>query len=631
MIPRLFILILVCSFILPVQSQTRIQKFTLEKIDTSLSQYEQVEQIYEWIASNIKYDVRSFENHTTKKRTPLEVIKDKKALCYEYSCLFNEMCRAVGIKSYMVYGYVKGFGYQEGQTFLRTNHTWNVVRIDSSYILIDPTWGSGSLYTKPAFTVKVMNTFFHTPYAETRIKFHHEPTKKYFNISPDELVKTHLPLDPVWQFKDPALSFDGFTGNDSDKYVPSDYKIQLTFLNNKGEYYKNYLEGVKGKEFNKNNNFDIAKNTFDFVNNKQYFSKDVDTDNLISFGTNLDLYDKAGEYITEHKFKTDSVYKYQSKTLKTLDNKTVKLKTKIGNKEKRAKKTLRKSLLKLDKKEYRLDGKIAKYENKVVDLVDRKFINKKRFKSPDNECQIYDLFTERDVMKSGQNMLKPLAYRDYLQIDTCIENEKKVCENIHMAQEKMQTDISKAPVLVSVKSDRLLLQLMDTVYNDYNELMKLYLQQKMKASQINGIIRSYNKRATEIEKLYKNEINIFRKLLPLTSYNDTVFILYQAALDELIKEHEQTINFYYLLITYNTSLMKYKSDDREELKNLKRKTKKELRFISKYAQQRKNWVDGEYKSEKENISSLARTIKSEGNILRKKIKDFEEKNDSVRL
>ena len=188
----------------------------------------------------------------------------------------------------------------------------------------------------------------------------------------------------------------------------------------------------------------------------------------------------------------------------------------------------------------------------------------------------------------------------------------------------MQNDISKTPLLVAVKSDRLLLQLMDTVYTDYNELMQLYSRQKIMASQINGIIRSYNKRSAEIEKLYRNEINIFRKLLPLTSYNDTVFIFYQVALDELIKEHEKAIDFNYRLIAYNTSLMKFKSNDREELKILKRKTKRELRYISKYAQQRKNWIDGEYKSEKENISFLARAIKSDGNILRKKIKEFEE-------
>ncbi len=574
------------------------------------------------MTENIRFDVKSFRNHTLEDRTSLEVLKDKKALCYEYSRLFDDMCEALGIESYTIYGYSKGFGYQEGQTFLHANHTWNVVLIDSNYILVDPTWGSGSLYTKPSFTGKILNQVFNRPYVESKIKFSHQPSEKYFDVVPDTLIYTHAPLNPLWQLNDSAISYTSFIGQDTNNFTPNNYRSELKMLTNKGLYFRNYLDGVNGKKYNDGNNYDVARNTYQLASNFDYASKKVNDGNIASFEYNIELYASAGNYLNLHKSKTDSLYRYQSKKLKTLESKTVKLKNKIQKKEARARKSLRKSLLKLDKKELKIDDKIVKYEGKVMVLEDRKFISKKKIKSPDNECQVYDLFAERDWLKTQQNILRPQTRTHYKRLDTCIRKEKQSCEDIHSVQEDMKEDILKAPSLVKIKNDRLLIYLLDTIYFKYNVLMDLYRKQKAINTEMNGITRDYYKKSAEMEKLYKNEINLFKKLLPITAYNDSVVTLYRETLDEMIQEYERIINFNYQLMEYNSILMTYAKKDREELKILKRKAKKELQFISKYAGQRKNWVEGEYKKEKEQISLLSRSVKSEGNILQKKVRDY---------
>jgi len=58
-------------------------------------------------------------------------------------------------------------------------HAWCVSMIDTSWYMIDPTWGSG--YIQNSNYIKKINNNF-------------------FKIQPNSFIKSHIPFDPLWQF-----------------------------------------------------------------------------------------------------------------------------------------------------------------------------------------------------------------------------------------------------------------------------------------------------------------------------------------------------------------------------------------------------------------------------------------------
>lgn len=132
--------------------------------------------IFVWIARNIKYN---FDSILTNKyyETPSEVsdriLRTRTGVCLNYACLFNELSNKAGIKSYVIQGFTKQGGSVD---FLP--HVWCAGFIDSAWYLFDPTWGSG--------------------YVEGR-KFVNQVNNYYFMTQPEDMIKSHMPFDPLWQ------------------------------------------------------------------------------------------------------------------------------------------------------------------------------------------------------------------------------------------------------------------------------------------------------------------------------------------------------------------------------------------------------------------------------------------------
>ncbi|HMG68793.1 MAG TPA: transglutaminase domain-containing protein, partial [Chitinophagaceae bacterium] len=126
---------------------------------------EKVRAIFSWIAQHISYGhdqntstSRHSRNHNTNEEgesvdtttalIPLnelvaeDVLKKRIAFCYGYSRLFQCLCDDAGIPCEVINGYARGDSKRIGTNF-RTNHSWNAVRLDSSWYLVDVTWASG--------------------------------------------------------------------------------------------------------------------------------------------------------------------------------------------------------------------------------------------------------------------------------------------------------------------------------------------------------------------------------------------------------------------------------------------------------------------------------------------------------
>jgi hypothetical protein len=168
-------------FVVQLQAQTVdiiMASLTRDIVNDS----QKVVRIYDWITRNIKYEPRSvhqnWENDTTLRQEPYNVIVRKKAVCMGYAKLFKAMCQSANIEAVVIEGMAKNiYGALE-----RAEHAWNAVRINNNWYLLDATWDSGSFAT----------------------------AKKYFLMAPSVFIETHYPHDPMWQLSDKIMLFSCF-------------------------------------------------------------------------------------------------------------------------------------------------------------------------------------------------------------------------------------------------------------------------------------------------------------------------------------------------------------------------------------------------------------------------------------
>ena len=141
--------------------------------------------IFRWIAANISYDVALFTQGSARpggfrNQTAAEVLQSRKGVCGCYANLFEDLARRCGLKAVVVTGYSRGFGYEPGRSVTNNSHAWIAVSINEQWCLLDPTWGSG--------------------YINERNEFVRELNDYYFLVPSKELVLTHFPRDPKYQF-----------------------------------------------------------------------------------------------------------------------------------------------------------------------------------------------------------------------------------------------------------------------------------------------------------------------------------------------------------------------------------------------------------------------------------------------
>jgi transglutaminase/protease-like cytokinesis protein 3 len=170
-----------------------------EKLTCDLkTEREKVSSIFQWIASNIDYQVRPWNQRYKSKSTseiedpsdtatylkPLDervadlVIRRREAYCDGYARLFKTLCDYSGIKSVVITGYARTGMDKSGSKF-KSNHTWNAVMIDSTWHLLDVTWASG-------FTTYSSNEFVRN----------YDP--RYFLTPPNQFIADHYPEDLQW-------------------------------------------------------------------------------------------------------------------------------------------------------------------------------------------------------------------------------------------------------------------------------------------------------------------------------------------------------------------------------------------------------------------------------------------------
>jgi hypothetical protein len=150
---------------------------------------------YSWVAQHITYDVgKMYVGITYKYENEVveQVLKHRRTVCFGYVVTFKAIAESLGIKIVIVKGYTKQNGRVDA-----IPHAWCAVRHGKHWRLIDPTWSAGYLSGNV---------------------FQQRFNDKWFLVRPENIIRSHIPFDPVWQFSYfpvNAKEFAAGTGADS--------------------------------------------------------------------------------------------------------------------------------------------------------------------------------------------------------------------------------------------------------------------------------------------------------------------------------------------------------------------------------------------------------------------------------
>ena len=159
------------------------------------TELEKTRAIFSWIAQHIAYNTGIYnvgrgyqpvkyvfdpaDTITSKsaiEQTAEKVLRRRVAICDGYSKLFKTLCDYAGIESEVILGYGKCYLGKDER--FRTNHTWNAVKVDSAWRLLDVTWASGYVTFSNEFVPRIDESYFLTP--------------------PQQFILDHYPEDLKW-------------------------------------------------------------------------------------------------------------------------------------------------------------------------------------------------------------------------------------------------------------------------------------------------------------------------------------------------------------------------------------------------------------------------------------------------
>lgn len=158
---------------------------------SSHSDSEKVYAIYRWISTHIKYDTdlrfsKKLQNeiYISEKNVVANVLDRKMALCGGYAFLFRDLCEKVNIPVEVIHGFTKNVGGQP-QDYKQPNHTWNAVKLNGKWQLIDITWAVG--------------------YGNNG-----KPDDFWYITNPRDFIYTHYPENRKWTLLGESISLAEF-------------------------------------------------------------------------------------------------------------------------------------------------------------------------------------------------------------------------------------------------------------------------------------------------------------------------------------------------------------------------------------------------------------------------------------
>lgn len=588
-------------------AQEDIKNFTITLIDTLDSEYKQTQEIYNWISSNIKYDVKKYKKFDNSLISAPELLDKRKGTCSDYANLFKEMCESVGIEAYSIHGYSKGYSYYAGMPFLRGNHTWNVIRADTGWVICDPTWGSGYMTHKPGFWKKFIYMTTGTAFTNNKTVFEQKIRNNYFDISKEDITKTHYPLDPKWLFSKYPVSFGYYNGDSTDKNFDLPYYSErIEEIRGKSENQQLKVEGTNALKYNPLNHFNIAHG---YLKTASLYNieRDINKDNLWQFEKYQAEFNLIYESISKHKVITDSVYRSRFRSLKNLASDQKRLTNKIISKTKSAKKSFQ-------SKQKQITGKSSSYDKKLGGYIVNIGRSELKYLNPDG------LYTETNIDSATLNELKneisileeeETFYN--LTLDSLLsEVGFKIIEDSYLDDSIItkntifNKDVVSLENMILTGNEVTIRYYVDSLKSVYSEIVIFLNNKKNSKKEVEATGRLHYSSSAELQKNLKQQVTLLNKAARASNYNNEILKSNNLAVKRLINSYNNSIEFTRILQRHNNSQKDIRKQNLEALKEQRKNIKKEYKFFLA-------WYNHIYKSEKakyENEKIVMKAIQS---------------------
>ncbi|MBR3704125.1 MAG: leucine-rich repeat protein [Oscillospiraceae bacterium] len=113
--------------------ETLLSDLEAEHAISTLSDYDKIHIIYDYICDNVVYDNANLNDDTYKlKYTAYAALVNGTSVCQGYASLFYRLALTLGVDARYISGYANG-----------GNHGWNIVDMGGNYYYLDATWDAG--------------------------------------------------------------------------------------------------------------------------------------------------------------------------------------------------------------------------------------------------------------------------------------------------------------------------------------------------------------------------------------------------------------------------------------------------------------------------------------------------------
>lgn len=104
----------------------------------SLSDREKLNNIHNWVTSNISYDTAAYARRENILTPASDTLSRRTGMCRDYSFLTAALARASGLPARVIYGEAT-----DPNSNQKGMHAWNEVLVDGQWIFVDTTWDAG--------------------------------------------------------------------------------------------------------------------------------------------------------------------------------------------------------------------------------------------------------------------------------------------------------------------------------------------------------------------------------------------------------------------------------------------------------------------------------------------------------
>ncbi len=170
---------------LPPEVETSIESVGKYIADQEPDPILRVKALHDYVADRVAYDGVALRTRQFPPQDAETVFKTRTAVCAGYSTLLAALGKAAGTEIIVVIGDARK---EDGEVW-GAGHAWNAANVEGRWYLIDVTWDAGHL-NGDAF-VKDYGT-------------------DYLMAPPDAFGLSHMPEDPQWQLRDPAITMGEF-------------------------------------------------------------------------------------------------------------------------------------------------------------------------------------------------------------------------------------------------------------------------------------------------------------------------------------------------------------------------------------------------------------------------------------